>query len=130
MNNLAVKVFMLTFSDLTHMGMQMQNMCIREHGKGMVSIYITATPCEAVLANAILQFCINVYIVCFNIPSSKVIRQDSIKVKQRKQCRSTSENLIKFMVPDFFLSLIWSMVSTLSKISQAFLLSLRLKRNI
>ncbi len=39
--------------------------------KGMVSIYTTVAPSEAVLANAILQFCINVCSVYFNIPSSK-----------------------------------------------------------
>ena len=39
----------------------------------MVIIYITAAPGEAVLANAILQFCINVYSANFNIPLSKAI---------------------------------------------------------
>ena len=74
----------------------------KAQGKGWVTIYITVAPSEAVLTYAILQFCINVYNVYFNIPVSKAIRQNSIKVKQRQQCRSTSENLIKFMVPDFF----------------------------
>ena len=69
--------------------------------KGRVIIYLTVAPSEAVLAYVILQFCINVYNVYFNIPLSKAIRQNSIKVKQRQQCRSTSENLIKFMVSDF-----------------------------
>ena len=51
----------------------------------MGSIYMTAAPSEAVLAYAILQFCINnVYSVYFNVPSSKAIRQNSIKVKQRQ----------------------------------------------
>ena len=76
--------------------------------KGMVSIDITATPSEAALAYAILQFCINVYRVYFNVPLSKVIRRNSIKVKQRQQCRSTSDNLMKFMVPDFFCLCFWA----------------------
>ncbi len=67
-----------------------------------VITYITVAPSEAVLAFAILQFCMNVYNVYFNILASKAIRQNSIKVKQRQQYRSKSETLIKFMVPDFF----------------------------
>ncbi len=77
----------------------------------MVSIYITVAPSEDVLAYAVLQFGINVYSLYFNIPSSKAIRQNSIKVKQRQQCRSTSENFMKFMAPDFFLSVFWSKAS-------------------
>ncbi len=46
----------------------------------MVSIYIKAALCEAVLASAILQFCINVYSVYFNIPLLKAMRQNSIKM--------------------------------------------------
>ncbi len=49
---------------------------------GMVIIYVTVPPGEAVLAYAILQFCINVRNVYFNIPVSKAIHQNSIKVKQ------------------------------------------------
>ncbi len=77
--------------------------------KGRVIIYITVAPSEAVLAYVILQFCINIYNVYFNIPVSKAICQKSIKVRQRQQCRSTSENLIKFMVSDYFVYVFWSM---------------------
>ena len=67
----------------------------------MVSVYVTAAPSEAVLAYAILQFYINVDGVYLSVPLSKAICQNGIKVKQRQQCMSTSDNLIKFMVPDF-----------------------------
>ena len=70
--------------------------------KGYGNYLYNSGPSETVLAYAILQFSINVYNVYFNIPVSKAIHQNSIKVKQRQQCRSASENLIKFMVPDFF----------------------------
>ena len=85
-----------------HRGSLFFRNAIRFLGKGKVIIYITVASSEAVLAYAILQFCINVYNVYSNIPVSKAISQNRIKVKQRHRCRSTSENLIKFMVSDFF----------------------------